>query len=60
MKAITDLRILKAIEKKYHIKFDRDFKYCTQDNNIKYVEYKGEHYKIQYFDGCFYPYLVKI
>ena len=57
---IRDLRTLKAIAKKYNMKIDKDFKYITSyDYKLNNIEYKNNIYKIKYFDGCFYPYIVK-
>lgn len=69
MKIIKDLRILKHFENAYNIKFDKKLKYLIDDSksNVKYfdfkmccygVKYKNNNYFIEYFDGCFYPYLV--
>ena len=59
---ITDLRILKHFEKAYNIVFDKQFKYCTKQTPLaRYtMEYRGDKYRLKYFSGCFYPYLVKI
>lgn len=61
MNVETDLRVLKAIERRYGFKFDREFKYCLDDNNhFGEIHYNGEIYRLIYCDGCFYPYLVWI
>ena len=56
---IKDLRVLKKIEKKYNMEFDKSFKYCTKIGNFinDYTSVGG--YRLKYFDGCFYPYLVQ-
>jgi hypothetical protein len=61
---IKDLRILKRIEKQFGCKFDRKERYCTSsgqleskwDERLKLVKLG---YDLMYFDGCFYPFLVK-
>ena len=58
-KIITDLRILKKFEKKYNMKFDRDFKYCTESGIFENDYYNVDGHRLKYFDGCFYPYLVR-
>jgi len=57
---ITDARILNAICIRYNMKFDKKYKYITEDNNISWFDYKGSLYKLKYFDGCFHPYVIKI
>lgn len=60
---IRDLRILKAFERRFNLVFDRKYRYCigARCNHLPLVfEYKGEKYKLEYFSGCFNPYLVKI
>ena len=58
---ITDLRIIKAICNKYSFKYDKVYKYITEHNNfIGTIKHKNENYKLQYVDGCFYPYIAKI
>lgn len=61
---ITDLRILNAIGRRYNLQFDKEYKYCIEDNDswgrcLSRFEYKGNKYKLQYISGCFYPYIVK-
>lgn len=62
MEIIKDLRILKAIGKKYGIEFDKDYKYIISDiYNVPYeMEYKGEKYQYKFFSGCFCPYIIKV
>lgn len=59
MEIIRDLRILNAIAKRQNLTIDKDFKYITSDFKKWHFEYKGKNYKIQFFDGCFYPYIVE-
>ena len=66
MQVIKDLRIIKAIAKKYNLDFCRKYKYYVGDacknNKGKSLPYTFEHkektYKLKYFDGCFNPFLV--
>jgi len=64
---VTDLRILKAIKNKgFIIDYDKNYKYVNDYNyynsnkNINQFYYKNELYKIEYFDGCFNPFIIKI
>ena len=60
MEIIRDLRTLKAIAKKYNMEIDTDFKYIkSYDYKLSNIEYKNNIYKIKYFDGCFFPFIVK-
>jgi len=64
---IKDLRILKAIGKRYGLIFDKTFKYCLKEvccfPNKLYlkgaINYKNNKYHLEYKSGCFYPYLVR-
>lgn len=61
---IKDLRVLKRIEKEFGCKFDREHRYCidcvTLDSNWnERLRLERLGYDLMYFDGCFYPYLVK-
>jgi len=58
---IKDGRIIKAICKLYNMTYHDYYKYIIDDNNIGYrrILYKNNYYQLQYFSGCFYPYLVK-
>lgn len=62
-KIITDLRFLDSFGRVYNMVFDKKYKYCTVDDSIPcraMKEYKGHIYRLKYFDGCFYPYLVQV
>lgn len=63
MKIIKDLRVLKAINRRYpYLKFDKDFKYevgLDSGTNQEYI-YKGKKYELKFFSGCFYPFIVEI
>ena len=57
---IRDARILKAICKRYGFEYDPKYKYITKDHNyMGRIFYKDSIYKLKYFSGCFYPYIVK-
>ncbi len=67
MEIVKDLRILNAISKRYFISFDPTYKYCinSKDHNgldLFYYKifYNKNIYRLKYFSGCFYPYLVKL
>lgn len=60
MNILKDLRIIKAICKKYNMEYDKQYKYITKDYNNNILLYKNDVYKLQYFDGCFYPYIIKL
>jgi len=65
MEIITDLRKLKSINKKIGnvLVFDKKYKYILEptyyslklDNKLEKLGYE-----IQFIDGCFFPYLIKI
>ena len=64
IKVVTDLRILNTIGRRYNLQFDKQFKYCLHDNDswnrcLSRFEYKGKKYKLEYYSGCFYPYLIE-
>jgi len=59
MTIIKDLKILKRLSEKFNFKIDNDFKYIVDDTVANIEEMKKEGYFIKYFDGCFYPFLVK-
>ena len=61
MKIINDLRILKALERRSNWEFDREHKYCTNNDNnaVSFVEYNGKTYRLKYFSGCFCPFCVE-
>ena len=62
-KVVKDKRTLKAIERMGFISQPKHDFYprCEVGLNYQYAfEYKGSNYSLKYFDGCFYPYLVKM
>jgi hypothetical protein len=70
---VRNLNTLKAMERAGHIKlhpktgtkitglYSRDYFICyyVDDGQSKFT-YKGSIYGVKYFDGCFYPYVVKL
>lgn len=56
MEIIKNIKTLKTFEKKYNMEFDKQHKYCIKEGN--FMAENG--YKLKYFDGCFYPYLINI
>ena len=58
---ITDGRVLRAVAWRYMTDFDKRHKYCLTPSQCPFeMEYKGDKYRLKYFDGCFYPYLVRV
>ena len=65
MKIITDLRTLKALERKSNglWKFDKTYKYSISKHihaDYLRITHNGKAYKLKYIDGCFYPYCVVV
>lgn len=64
---VTEAKILNLIAKKYSIGFDKKFKYYVgkADKNTKgeyiptFLVHRDSVYMLEYFDGCFNPFLVK-
>ena len=59
---IKNKRLLKNIESLGFITEPKHDVYPRCDAGINYqysFEYKNNHYALKYFDGCFYPFLVK-
>ncbi len=64
-KRVVDGRSLNAICKKFGLTYDKKHKYILSDD-LKYlnsvalfIAMDKEGFKLQYFDGCFYPFIVK-
>ena len=60
---VKNLRTLKRIGKIHGCVFDTKFRYCT-DNKIEHnwkarQALRKDGYDLKYFDGCFYPFLIK-
>lgn len=58
---VRDLRVLKAIGRRYGMKFDPTFRYCVKHdyNSFLHIAYRGKEYRLLYFPGCFCPFLVQ-
>jgi len=60
---ITNLTALKAVENSVNLpefQFDKEFRYFTGEQTIELGRRLAElKLKLQYFDGCFKPYIVK-
>lgn len=50
MEMVKNLNTLKAVQKKYKIEFDKDFKYITKTKNLeeKNLYINNKEYKIKY------------
>ena len=60
MEIIKDLRTLNALTKKYQLNFDKKYKYCLNcDELTKKFYINKKEYQLKFFDGCFYPYIIK-
>ena len=60
MKIIKNIKTLKTFEKKYNMVFDKTYKYCINEGSFNEGSFEKENgYRLSYFSGCFYPYLVK-
>ena len=64
---VEDGRTLSAICKKFGFTYDKQYKYITDSGEYEnkigssaLLYHRGDHYKLQYFSGCFYPYITKI
>ena len=57
---ITDGRTLRAMAKADHFKYpiDRGHPYVDNENRPRVFDYKGKRFSIEYFDGCFFPFVV--
>jgi len=51
---------LRKLSKVYKFGFDREYQYITSGTRFYGFKHGGESYKMDYVDGCFYPYLFKI
>ena len=71
MEIIKDLRLLKRMQKNGHITlhpqtgktvtwYGQKSKAWYVDDATSYVfDFEGQRYELKYFDGCFYPFIVK-
>jgi hypothetical protein len=75
MEIIKDARVINAILRKMskennfeieNVYVNQDYKYIQtidhdkKDADFCRTEYKGNVYKVRYFDGCFNPFMVKL
>lgn len=60
---VEDTRIITAVAKATKLQFHKRFRYCTsdvEDCNQAYSALKGLGFTLEYFSGCFDPYLCHI
>ena len=57
---ITDGRTLRGMATKGHIQYpvDKGHPYVDHEGLPRRFEYKGKDYSIDYFSGCFYPFVI--
>jgi hypothetical protein len=57
---VTDGRTLNGMEKCNHfVRVHRDHPYVDEENRPRTFVWHGQRYRIEYFDGCFYPFVVE-
>jgi hypothetical protein len=56
---VHDQRTLNALGKRYGFIYDKVHDYVLYYNETR-MEMNGRKFKIKYFDGCIYPYVVEI
>jgi len=68
---VHDYRILRALERRGFItckdghsrhwtgRTVRNYFVDEGSSGLQRFEYKGKRYKVEYFDGCFYPFVVR-
>ena len=57
---ITDGRTLRGMERCGHFTMPHnDHPYVDEGDNPRRFVWHGQPYRIQYFDGCIYPFVVK-
>jgi hypothetical protein len=56
---ITDGRVLSAMARHNFIKYpiDKGHPYVDEENRPRNFMYKKQEYRIEYFSGCFYPFV---
>ena len=58
---IKNMNTLKAMERRKLIELTSDTKKFGYVNDGKInFEFNGSKYKIKFFDGCFYPFVIKV
>lgn len=65
MVIVKDLRILKPLSKKFDFEYDPKHRYVTKSDSIEEnfrtkKELQKAGYDLKYFDGCFYPFIVRL
>lgn len=63
MKVIKDLRIIKAISKRYDFDYNRTYKYIIKSDfkyTISSFRYNNKDYKVKYLSGAIFPYIVEL
>lgn len=57
---VTDGRTLNGMEKRGHfVRVHRDHPYVNEEHRPRTFVWHKQRYRIEYFDGCFYPFVVK-
>ena len=58
---VRDGRTLRGMSKKGHFFYPvtKGQPYVDEESNPRSFEYKNQKYRIEYFDGCFFPFVVK-
>lgn len=61
-KPITDGRTLKALANRNFFKYpvDKGHPYVDEEDRARSFSYKNKNYRIEYFDGCFFPFLTEV
>lgn len=55
---VKDGRTLNAMEKAGHfVRKDKNHPYVDEENRPRSFTWNGQNYRIEYFDGCFYPFV---
>lgn len=59
---VRDVNVLKgmATADKLVYPVDKGHYYVDEENRSRSFEYKGSNYRIEYLDGCFYPFVFKV
>ena len=59
---VTDGRVLRSMDKREHIQYpvDKGHPYVDHRDLPRDFTYKNNRYRITYFDGCFFPFVVKM
>lgn len=58
---VTDGRTLRGMEKAGHFQLvHKGHPYVDEGKKPRVFTWHGRKYRIEYFDGCFYPFVVKV